>query len=59
MLFRSKQAKNVIIDLRRCKMREDVAMAKLISIFTNRRKRDGRLLVIRKNGKVIEIKDPS
>ena len=40
-------------------MREDVAMAKLTSIFTNRRKRDGRLLVIRKNGKVIEIKDPS
>ena len=52
-----RQSYNVIIDLRRCKMHEQKAFARIRDAFNKRRKRKCQLLIITKSGKVIDISE--
>ena len=50
-----KQSYNVIIDLRRCRMNEFKAFARIRDAYNKRRRRKCRLLIISKKGKVLDI----
>ena len=52
-----KQSYNVIIDLRRCRMNEQNAFARIRDAFNKRRRKKCQLLVITKHGKVIDISE--
>lgn len=51
------QSYNTIIDLRRCKMNEQRAIARLRDAFLKHRGRKCRLLIINKHGKMLDIHD--
>lgn len=50
-----KQSKNIVIDLRRCKMQESKAYARIRETYLKRKRKTGDFLIITKNGKVIDI----
>ena len=50
-----KQSMNIIIDLRRCKLDERVAKARIKYIIKNRRHKKGKVLVISKKGEVLDF----
>ena len=50
-----KQSYNVIIDLRRCKMNEQKAFARIRDAFNKRRRKKCQLLIITKKDEVIDI----
>ena len=52
-----KQSYNVIIDLRRCRMNEQKAFARIRDAFNKRRRKRCQLLVITKQNRVIDISE--
>ena len=53
--YARKQSKNIIFDLRRCKLNERNAIIRIKKVVKSRRKKNGRVLVISKDGKVLDI----
>lgn len=52
-----KQSENIIIDLRRCKLREEKSISRIKEVYLKRKRKSGTYLIIRKNGSVIDIRD--
>ena len=52
-----RQSYNIIIDLRRCKMNEDKAYARIRDAFNKRRRVKCQLKIISKRGEIIDIND--
>ena len=50
-----KQSNNIIIDLRRCKLNEQNAKSRIRDAIRKRRRKNGRVLVINKRGKVLDF----
>lgn len=51
------QSYNVVIDLRRCKMNENKAYARIRYVFNKRRRAKCQLKIISKNGRIIDISE--
>ena len=51
-----KQSDNIIIDLRRCKMNNSQALAKIKDSYRKRKRKTGDFLVICKNGEILDIR---
>lgn len=52
-----KQSYNIIIDLRRCKMNERKALSRIRDAYNKRRRQKCKLLIIKKSGKVIDVRE--
>ena len=52
-----KKTKNIIIDLRRCKMNETNAFSRIRAEIKKRKRRSGGILVINKSGEVLDFSD--
>lgn len=52
-----KQSENIIIDLRRCKLREMKSISRIKDVYLKRRRKSGTYLIICKNGRVVDIRD--
>ena len=52
-----KQSTNIIIDLRRCKLHRNKALANISHAYKKRRRKKGTYLVIEKNEKIIDMQD--
>lgn len=52
-----KQSPNLIIDLRRCKMNEQKAIARIRDVYNKRRKKKCRILIILKSQVIVDICD--
>lgn len=52
-----KQSPNIIIDLRRCKLNERNALARVRETFKRRKRKIGKYLIIDKSGRVIDVLD--
>ena len=52
-----KQSYNIVIDLRRCKMNEQKAFARIRNAYNKRRRKRCRLLVIDKKKKIFDISE--
>jgi len=50
-----KQSLNLIIDLRRCKLNENKALANIRDCYKKRKRRVGRYIIINKGGKILDI----
>lgn len=50
-----KQSTNIIVDLRRCKMHEQKAFARIREAYGKRRRKTGRYIIIDKRGKVLDV----
>ena len=50
-----RKTKNIVIDLRRCKMNEVNALARIRTEIKKRKHRHGEILVINKRGKVLDL----
>lgn len=51
------QSVNIILDLRRCRMNEAKAIARIREAYNKRRRKTGSFLIINKRGRVLEISD--
>ena len=51
-----KQSANIIIDLRRCKMNSNQALARIKDSYRKRKRKTGDFLVICKNGEILDIR---
>lgn len=52
-----RQSYNVVIDLRRCRMNENKAYARIRDAFNKRRRVKCQLKIISKNGKIVDISE--
>ena len=52
-----KQSANIIIDLSRCKMHQTKAISNIKHIYSKRRNKNGKLLIITKTRHVLDISD--
>ena len=50
-----KQSANIVIDLRHCKMNEVKALSRIRAVYKKRKRKTGRYLIIKKNGKVLDV----
>lgn len=52
-----KQSYNIVIDLRRCKMNERRAFSRIRDAYNKRRRKRCKLLIIAKDGRVVDISE--
>lgn len=52
-----KQSTNIIIDLRRCKMNSNQAIARIRHTYKRRRRKTGTYLIIKKDGSVVDVNE--
>lgn len=52
-----KQSLNLIIDLRRCRLNENKALANVRDCYKKRKRKNGKYIIINKRGKIIDVLD--
>ena len=52
-----KQSTNIVIDLRRCKLHERKAFANIRYAYKKRKRKAGTYLIIKKNGKALDVSE--
>ena len=52
-----KQSANIVIDLRRCKMNKNKAIARIRDVYKKRKRKTSRYLIIDKEGRILDISE--
>lgn len=52
-----KKSKNIIIDLRRCKLNEHKALANIKHAYKKRKRKQGTYLIIKKDSKILDVNE--